>query len=322
MARIGLVLGAGGVVGHAFHAGVLRAVAEATGWDPRIADIVVGTSAGSHVGALLRGGLPAADIAARVTGDPLSVEGRALLARVGGPETIPSPRTRAVGMAAPGLLFRAALRPWGTRLGTLTAAALPTGRISLRPFAARVRWLFGDAWPERPLWLPAVRLSDGQRVVFGQDGSPPTDVGTAVAASCAVPGWFTPVEIGGVRYVDGGVHSPTNLDLLAGQGLDLVIVSSPMSVARHAMRPSLDLPARATLRLRLAEEARRVRRSGTPVIAFQPTTADLAVMGLNAMNSRHAHPVVSQAYESALGRLRRPDFMDRLAPLAASDRRP
>ena len=62
--RIGLVLGAGGVVGHAFHAGVLAAVAEATGWDPREADVIVGTSAGSVVGALLRAGASAPDLVA------------------------------------------------------------------------------------------------------------------------------------------------------------------------------------------------------------------------------------------------------------------
>ena len=47
MTRVGLVLGAGGATGHAFHAGVLSALAEETGWDPRAADIIVGTSAGS-----------------------------------------------------------------------------------------------------------------------------------------------------------------------------------------------------------------------------------------------------------------------------------
>ena len=57
--RIGLVLGAGGVAGGAFHAGVLAALEEATGWDPRTAAVVVGTSAGSITGATLRAGLPA-----------------------------------------------------------------------------------------------------------------------------------------------------------------------------------------------------------------------------------------------------------------------
>jgi predicted acylesterase/phospholipase RssA len=62
MTRIGLVLGAGGVVGHAFHAGALAALEDETGWDPRSADVIVGTSAGSVVAALLRAGFRTHDL--------------------------------------------------------------------------------------------------------------------------------------------------------------------------------------------------------------------------------------------------------------------
>ena len=89
------------------------------------------------------------------------------------------------------------------------------------------------------------RRVDG--IHFGRIGAPETDVATAVAASCAVPWLFAPVEVGGVRYVDGGVYSPTNLDLMAGLDLDLVIVVSPMSVARHPTR-QVDLPIRRMFR--------------------------------------------------------------------------
>src|SRR5712664_2987388 len=93
MARIGLVLGAGGAVGHAFHVGVLAAVAEVTGWDARDAEVIVGTSAGSVVGALLRAGLSAPDLAARSTEDALSEEGQRIVARadVGRVEQPPIP---------------------------------------------------------------------------------------------------------------------------------------------------------------------------------------------------------------------------------------
>jgi hypothetical protein len=56
--RVGLVLGAGGVLGGAWLAGALAALTESTGWDPATADVVVGTSAGSMIGALLAGGVP------------------------------------------------------------------------------------------------------------------------------------------------------------------------------------------------------------------------------------------------------------------------
>jgi NTE family protein len=88
--RIGVVLGGGGPVGHAFHAGVLAALAEAAGWDARSAEIVVGTSAGSVVAALLRAGLGGPDLYASVSGGDVSSEGASLLARTR-PVSIPTP---------------------------------------------------------------------------------------------------------------------------------------------------------------------------------------------------------------------------------------
>src|SRR3712207_3669595 len=71
----GLVLSAGGGVARAYHAGTLAALAEATGWDPRGADLIVGTSAGSTAAAYLRAGLSAPDDHARFVGGELSAEG-------------------------------------------------------------------------------------------------------------------------------------------------------------------------------------------------------------------------------------------------------
>ncbi len=342
--RIGLVLGAGGVIGHAFHAGVLDGLCDATGWDPRDAEVIVGTSAGSVVGGLLRAGFTAGDLAARSMGEPLSAEGAALAGRAdigGGPTRVPTrpPRRRGLPrMASPTLLVRAALRPfWMNRPGVMLAGALPAGAVPTELVAAGFRPLFGSDWPERELWLTAVRLRDGQRVVFGRDGAPAAHVADAVAASCAIPSFFEPVTIGGVAFVDGGAHSPTNADLLAeyrspsqapapatpvgkaagsaDRELDLVVVSSPMSIAGNRLRPSLDLPARRLCRFYLGQEAARIRRRGVPVLAFQPTADDLKVMGMNAMNPSRRAPVTRQAKQSALKKLEREDTNALLSPL-------
>src|SRR5262245_49971223 len=79
--RVALVLGAGGVVGHAFHVGVLCALAEEFGWDPRAAELIVGTSAGSVVGASMRAGVSPADLRRRLAGRPLSPDGAAIVRR-------------------------------------------------------------------------------------------------------------------------------------------------------------------------------------------------------------------------------------------------
>jgi NTE family protein len=123
------------------------------------------------------------------------------------------------------------------------------------------------------------------------------------------------VRIDGQSFVDGGVHSPTNADLLKGEALDLVVVSSPMSAAGRRLRASADLPIRQWSRLQLDREAASLRRRRVPVIAFQPTPDDLAVMGINAMDTARRAPVAAQAKRSTLHRLERHDVLGRLAAL-------
>src|SRR6059058_1589607 len=70
--RVGLVLGAGGVVGQAYHAGVLAVLEHDCGFDAREADMIVGTSAGSVTGTLLRLGVSSGDLAAWTVKAPLT----------------------------------------------------------------------------------------------------------------------------------------------------------------------------------------------------------------------------------------------------------
>jgi NTE family protein len=317
MSRIGLVLGAGGSVGHAYHAGALAAIEEATGWDPRTAEVVVGTSAGSVVAALLRAGLGAADLADASLGRPLSRKGAELLGRTGPRTRLASPGPQHAdvvhGPAAAPLL----LRPWGVRLGALAAALLPAGTVSTEAIAGGVRAIYGTSWPERPTWICALSLDDGRLDAFGRKGAPPAAMAEAVAASCAIPAYFKPVLIGGRRYVDGGSHSVTNADLLAGAGLDLVIVSCPMGGTRDAVAMGFDLPVRMGIRARLAREITAVRRSGTAVLTLQPTRETRAAMGTNPMDATRSQAVTSAAFDSTLQRLKDDEVRERIATLAS-----
>jgi NTE family protein len=176
--------------------------------------------------------------------------------------------------------------------------------------------LFPGGWPEAPLWLCAVRLADGERAVFGKTSDAGDDVGAAVAASCAIPGYYAPVTVVGEEYVDGGAHSPTNADL-AAEGPGLVVVSSPMSVGRSGLRPRPELVGRVTHRATLQREVAGLRRRQRTVVTFQPGSEDLAVMGggANALDAARREVVARRARASTLRRLESPRLRSTLAAL-------
>lgn len=319
MTRVGLVLGAGGVVGQAYHAGVLAALAHDLGWDPRTADVVVGSSAGSVTGTLLRLGVPADDLAAWAVEAPLSLEGAAVLDRVSTRSNEFPPfgarnALRAWRAPSPALIARVARRPWAFRPSVAAMTLMPAGWIDIRDRIDQLAGALGESWPAN-LWICTARRDDGGRVVFGRPGSPPATLAAAVAASCAIPAWFAPVRIGGVEHFDGGVHSPTNADVLRDEVLDVVVVVSPMSAA-GGMARTPDAAFRWAAHRRLEREVRCLRRAGTAVVRFEPGPRALAVMGVNAMATDRSARVVQEAFLDA-GRYAASDAIaSRLAPLA------
>jgi NTE family protein len=283
-----LVLGAGGPVGQAFHAGVLHALADGCGWDARSADVIIGTSAGAHVGALLRAGWDARRMLQRVT-RPLPV----LMAT--------NVRRLADRWPASTQYLRSVMeKPSRARLGPLIAALLPEGKHDTSHVGESFRRLFAGHWPRRPLWITAVHVDTGARVVFGREDAPLVDIGTAVRCSSAVPGLRQPVKVGEQRFVDGGTVSPTHADLAAHEGVPhlgqrrVVVVLSPLS--RFAV-----------LRLLLRRELRPLREQGIDVILFEPDGVVSAAMGWNPMNPLAAEAVAAAAYRSTLARLQRAD---------------
>ena len=70
-----------------------------------------------------------------------------------------------------------------------------------------------------PFYSVATDLQNGHEVVFGKGNT-----GTAVRASCSIPGIFNPVRISDRIYVDGGVVSPVAVEAAKRLGADIVIV--------------------------------------------------------------------------------------------------
>jgi NTE family protein len=207
----GLVLGGGGVTGIAWMTGLLAGLAEA-GIDLSEADVVVGTSAGSVVGAQILSGPTLEDLYAAQLTDPTGE----LAARMG-----------ATAMLR---FITAALWP-----GDEQRARARLGRAALKartvPEAERraviERRLPSAEWPERSLLITSVDAETGELRVFDRDSGVPLP--EAVAASCAVPLVWPPITIGGRRYMDGGVRSATNADLATG--CDRVVVLAPITYA-------------------------------------------------------------------------------------------
>ena len=211
--RTALVLGGGGITGIAWEIGVLTGLAEA-GTDLTGADLVVGTSAGSVVGALLTSGSDLAAVYERqlapATGEQVARLNRATVAQFGWAML----RSRGRDVE-----FR-------RRIGALALAAekaglTPSEQERLDVIGER---LAGTQWPQRQLVITAVGAETGEFRTFDRDSGVP--LLHAVAASCAVPGVYPPVTIDGRRYVDGGMRSAANADL--AQGYDRLVVLAPI----------------------------------------------------------------------------------------------
>lgn len=313
--RRGLVLGAGGVLGFTWTIAALRALEREEGFDARDVEVCVGTSAGSVLAGLLGCGI-GVDVALRhQQGVPLPADADVSwdYDRDSGGALPPRP---GLGIGSPQLLLTVARNPRAVSPMAAMAAALPPGRGTLGPLHRMVERLAAPldegGWPSRPrTWIVAMDYGAGTRTAFGRPGAPPASLADAVASSCAIPGWYAPLRIGGRRYVDGGVLSPTSMDLLAGLGLDHVYVLAPM-VSFTYDRP-LSPVARAERRWRrfqtrrVLAEAEVLRASGTEVTILGPGREDLQAIGANLMDPRRREAVLATALRTSAAALRRGD---------------
>ncbi len=322
--RVGLVLGGGGVTGLAYHVAALAAIDHDLGWDPRTADVVVGTSAGSIVAAMLRRGIPAADLSTiAVGGDPSSTPPgivRALRDRPALPPVrLASLFGRPPRLPTLGLLGAWVRRPWRVDPITAVASIIPDGTLDLVEHASAIDEVLGSRWPDDPTWICAVRQRDLRRVVLGRDVSAP--LAPAVAASCAIPGYFRPVSIGEDTYVDGGVRSPTNADVLRrARGLDLAIVVSPLS-GRELGRLGPRTLVRRHARAKLNGERKRLAAAGIPTVVIEPGPEVIEAIGHDFMSDATTRDIVAAAFLDTGEQLRQPATRALVADLVDRSRR-
>src|SRR5437763_9334266 len=324
--RIGLVLGAGGVMGGAWLTGALEALATETGRDPSAADRVVGTSAGSMLGALLVSGVPPWFMVAHSAGRTFEglegADGRPArsASRSAGAEFRYAGGMPPIGPGSWKLIYNSLRAPNRHRPGALLGGWIPRGFVSTEPLKETIRRVVPSGWSDHPaFWAVACDYADGHRVAFGREDAPEADLADAVAASCAIPGFYQPVMIAGRRYVDGGLWSTSNLDIVRNEQLDLVICLNPTSSLHppFAWNPVERIAGavRRTSGRRLGSERKKLVAAGTEVVLIQPTGDDHAVMGPNLMSTRNRNPVIKTAIRTVREQLQAPEMRELLAAL-------
>ncbi|HEY8453958.1 MAG TPA: patatin-like phospholipase family protein [Actinopolymorphaceae bacterium] len=304
--RRGLVLGAGGVLGAAWMIGALCALEEELGIDVTKVDRILGTSAGSVVGALLAAGITPEEQCAHQRGEVR--EGSPLAGvkfdyALGGRPPTPWPGVGSARLLAAALRDRRLLSA-----PVILAGLVPRGRGSIDALTTLVDQML-PSWPTRPVFQAvAMDYDAGRRVALGPEYDSVSPA-KAVAASCAIPGWFAPVEIDGRVYVDGGTTSIASADMAAGHGLDEVYVIAPLAWVStpNSMSPSLWMLQhwRRALTRQLQREVELLRAEGTQVSVIAPSAEDLVALGANPMDEHRRLEVLETSLRTSTATVRR-----------------
>jgi NTE family protein len=226
------VLGGGGVAGIAWETGILTGLADegvVIGADA----VVIGTSAGAIVGAQATSGVP--------------------LEQLFEVQVANSPREISPNLSGASL-FKLATA--GKRIGRLALEAKidDPGR-HLRIVADR---LPVHEWPAHDLRVTATDAESGEFVVFTRADA--VALIDAVAASSSIPLSMAPVEIGGRRFIDGGMRSAVNADLAPGRGPVVVLAPTLASFGSGIPVPK-QLAALAGRRVEVIERDEASKRA-------------------------------------------------------------
>lgn len=279
MAGSALVLGGGGPVGIAWECGLIAGLARA-GVRLAQADLIMGTSAGSFVGARLALSDDPADLAKPILAEAARTAAVADGGRDQAPPADTGPLMRLLsGEGAEG----ASSQELRQRIGAFALEARTMNETSfIASFGKRFASLPETLWPERNYACTAVDADTGEFVLWTRDSA--VGLTRAVASSCSVPGVYPPVTLNGRRYIDGGMRSGTNADLATGYERVVVI----------ALRVGASGPAAERAAAKLASEVGALEAQGAQVRVVAPDAESQEVLGQNLMDFRR-RPAAAQA---------------------------
>jgi NTE family protein len=273
MASRALVLGGGGVTGVAWEIGVLAGLA-ARGVQLSTADLLIGTSAGSVVGALLAWGADPAQLYQEQLSPPAGA------GHPGAGAGVDKMKLRDMAIFGWAMLRYPDPARSRARIGRMALAARTGPEARRREvIAARVP---AEEWPARRLLITAVDAVTGEFAVFTEASG--VSLVDAVSASCAVPGVWPPVTMAGRRWIDGGIRSPANADLAAD--CERVVVLAPI---RRGMRAASAV----------ATQAAGLSRAGRSVAVVSPDQAAVAAIGRNVLDPARRAPAARAGHAQA-----------------------
>jgi len=251
-----LVLGGGGVTGIAWLTGLLFAL-ENNGLDINKFDQIIGTSAGSAVGAQISSGTSLEDLYQRQI-DP----GKQVA------ELTPTISSLSLILKLlPALLSWRNPEKFRQRIGNMALKAKTVSSTErLNVIEAR---LPNHEWPSLDLKLVAIDAADGKALCFDKNSQ--VSLVDAVAASCAVPGVWPPVKIHQNDYIDGGMRSADNADY--AKNAKTVLILTPAGAKYFSMPGSS-----------LTQEINILKESGSSVLFVKPDPNSLRAMGANPLN--------------------------------------
>ncbi len=258
-----LVLGGGGTTGIAWETGILLGLFD-EGIEVNDAGLVVGTSAGSVVGAQITSGESLENLYARqlqaleeTKEQVVQFNINELMHVFGAGIGAPDAQTARARVGAAALAVKT--MPEKERLDIIESR-LPV-----------------QEWPHSPrLVITTVDAQTGEWVQLDRNAGVP--LALAVSASCAVPGVYPPMTIGNHRYIDGGIRSGTNADIATGYERVLILRAETLDIS------ALD-PQRTTPIVTFEDELAALEQSSSQVLVITPNEAAAAARGPNALDS-------------------------------------
>jgi NTE family protein len=220
------------------------------------ADFILGTSAGAIIGAQIAAGRDPVVMAEAILAEATHRRGQGF-----------DSRHPAEAIAKLPELFR---KSQSSKLGRMEVGAYALAASTPDDLGSYIEWMTSivrvDNWP-KTIGIVAVDVADGEPRILQQDCG--TTLGAAVAASCCLPGLSPPVLISGKHYMDGGLRSTANADLVPRFDRILILSFNPPG------------PVGQRMLSRVTAQAASLLAVGMRVLVITPDETCLTAIGQN-----------------------------------------